>query len=139
MELFEWIESQLKPQLVDSVEFMYDAMESQSGFCLPIIYQPFDAAKRAHWRDRGSLFDFLCATRCKGKRVLDFGPGDGWPSLIIAPHVQEVVGVDGSQRRVSVCKENAEKLNIKNARFMYVTPGQVLSFDDEILFNLYTQ
>jgi ubiquinone/menaquinone biosynthesis C-methylase UbiE len=132
MELFEWIEKRLKPELVDSVGFMYDEMESQSGFCLPIIYQPFDATKRAHWRDRGSLFDFLYATGCEGKRVLDFGPGDGWPSLIIAAHVQEVIGVDGSHRRVSVCEENAKRLNIKNARFIHVAPGQALPFDNDV-------
>ena len=130
MELLEWVETRMKPELVNSVDFMYDEMESQSAFCLPIIYQPFDVAKRSHWRDRGSLFDFLFATRCEDRKILDFGPGDGWPSLIIAPYVRTVMGVDGSQKRISVCKENAKRLDIKNTRFIYVTPGHGLPFDN---------
>jgi SAM-dependent methyltransferase len=62
--------------------------------------------------------------------VLDFGPGDGWPSLILAPYVDEVVGVDGSPRRVAVCRENAARLGIENARFEHVTPGAPLPFEE---------
>lgn len=131
MELFDWIEEKWKPKLVHSVDFMYDEMESQSAHCLPVIYQPFDAAKRSHWRDRGSLFDFLYTTRCEGKRILDFGPGDGWPSLIIAPYVREVIGVDGSQKRVSVCSKNGKRMGIKNVKFLHVVPGKALPFDND--------
>jgi ubiquinone/menaquinone biosynthesis C-methylase UbiE len=130
MEIFEWIEKALGPKQVNSVTFMYNSMESQSGFCLPIIYQPFDATKRSHWRDRGSVLDFLFATRCGSKRVLDFGPGDGWPSLVISPYVREVVGVDGSEKRVSVCKMNAGRMGVANARFIHVAPGHALPFDE---------
>lgn len=48
---------------------------------------------RWHWSDRGSLYDFLYTTRGQGKKLLDFGSGDGWPSLLVAPFVKEVVGV----------------------------------------------
>lgn len=84
-DIFAWIETEFKPQFCTSDKFIYDDMESQSGFSLPLIYQPFDAAVRWHWSERGCLFDFLYTTNAEGKRVLDFGPGDGWPSLIIAP------------------------------------------------------
>ena len=110
MQIVEWIEEVLEPRLCNSEEFIYDEMESQSGKCLPIIYQPFDIARRMHWTDRGALFDFLCSTEGWGKRILDFGPGDGWPSLIIAPFVDQVVGVEGSRRRCLICWENAERL-----------------------------
>jgi ubiquinone/menaquinone biosynthesis C-methylase UbiE len=131
MELVAWIEKRLMPESVNSIDFMYDEMESQSGQCLPIIYQPFSAGKRSHWRDRGSLYDFLYALNCEHKRILDFGPGDGWPSLIIAPFVREVIGVDGSRRRVAVCEENAKRLGVGNARFIQAVPGHALPFDDE--------
>ncbi|MBA7596100.1 2-methoxy-6-polyprenyl-1,4-benzoquinol methylase [subsurface metagenome] len=130
MDVFEWIEKELKPKACNSEEFMYDEMDSQSGCCLPIIYQPFDTSKKSHWRDRGSLFDFLFSTDGTGKRLLDFGPGDGWPSLIVAPFVDEVVGVDGSQHRVDVCAENANRLGISNARFLCVEPGNPLPFEE---------
>jgi ubiquinone/menaquinone biosynthesis C-methylase UbiE len=130
VEIFDWIEQALEPRECNSEEFIYDDMESQSGRCLPIIYQPFDLAKRMHWTDRGALFDFLCATSGWDGKILDFGPGDGWPALIVAPFVKEIVGVEGSRRRCDVCRENARRLAITNATFEYVEPGNPLPFDD---------
>ena len=106
-------------------------MDSQSSYCLPIIYQPFDASNKLHWRDRGAVFDYLFSTKGEGKRLLDFGPGDGWPSLIVAPFVDKVVGVEGSHRRVKVCNENAKNMNISNVDFVYVEPKNTsLPFQD---------
>jgi len=129
--VIDWMEAQLSCRACNSEEFFYDEMESQSGFCLPLIYQPFDTARREHWRDRGALFDFLYAVQGEGKRLLDFGPGDGWPSLIVAPYAAEVVGVDGSPKRVAVCTANAARLGIANARFVHVPPGSPLPFPDD--------
>jgi ubiquinone/menaquinone biosynthesis C-methylase UbiE len=103
-------------------------MDSQSDRSLPILYQPFDVTQARHWADRGRIFDFLSATG--SGRVLDLGPGDGWPALNLAPHVQEVVGVEASQRRVEVCRENAQRLGVTNTRFVYVAPGAPLPFPD---------
>ncbi|MDK2930882.1 MAG: arsenite methyltransferase [Bacillota bacterium] len=72
--------------------------------------------ERWHWIDRGQILDFLFATRGEGKRLLDFGPGDGWPSLGVARLAGEVVGVDASARRVEVCVENARCLGISKWR-----------------------
>lgn len=130
MNVTDWIEKELKPRICDSTEFMYNEMESQSAHSLPIIYHPFDMKSRAHWRDRGSLFDYLFSTDGEGKKLLDFGPGDGWPSLIVAPFAGQVIGVDGSKKRVEVCSENAERLKIKNVHFMHVKPKDTLPFDN---------
>lgn len=126
--IFDWIEQHLHPRISDSTELIYDDMESQSDRTLPVIYRPFDCSKRSHWCDRGALFDYLCSAR--GGRLLDFGPGDGWPSLIVAPFVDCVVGVDSSKRRVDVCTENAKRLGIANASFVHVRSGDALPFDD---------
>lgn len=131
VDVFEWIEDNLKPRACTSVEIFYDYMESQSFECLPVIYKPFDAADRSHWCDRGSMLDFLSATRGAGKRLLDFGPGDGWPSLIVAPRAAFVVGVDGSRRRVEACEANAGRLGLTNTEFLHVPPGEPLPFGDE--------
>jgi len=128
MNIPDWIEQNLSPPIVTMSELIYDEIESQSGRYLPIIYQPFDINNRAHWRDRGSVFDFLYATG--GGRLLDFGPGDGWPSLVVAPFVDKIVGVDSSERRVRVCGENATRLEISNAEFVHVTDGESLPFGD---------
>jgi ubiquinone/menaquinone biosynthesis C-methylase UbiE len=129
MNIGEWIEREVEVRICDSTEFMYDGMESQSGKRLPIIYQPFDVRKRSHWSDRGSLFDFIFSTNGEGKRLLDFGPGDGWPSLLVAPYVDTVVGIDASKRRVEVCRENARRMKIENAEFLHVETNDSFPFD----------
>jgi len=112
----------------NAAEAHYDRMASQSGYCLAVIYQPFDPHKRGHFMDRAQTYDF--ALHANGGRILDFGPGDGWPSLLMAPFVREVVGVDGSLRRVEVCRENAARLQVANASFVHVPPGQPLPFPE---------
>ncbi|HOB19244.1 MAG TPA: class I SAM-dependent methyltransferase [Candidatus Atribacteria bacterium] len=130
-DIFSWIEKELDPKACTTEDLIYNDMESQSAYSLPVIYQPFDAAVRWHWSDRGSLYDFLYTTRGEGKRLLDFGPGDGWPSLLVAPFVKEVVGVDSSPKRVETCIENARRLGISNARFVSYRSGSRLPFEDD--------
>ena len=103
-------------------------MASQSGRSLPVVYQPFDATKRAHWNDRGAIFDFLAAAG--DGDILDFGPGDGWPSLPLAPFVRSVTGVDASPRRVAVCQANAARLGLTNFRGVHYRAGEPLPFPD---------
>jgi len=128
MDAATWVETELEPRDCASTAFIYDHMDSQSGRSLPGIYQPFDPAQRAHWYDAGSTLDFMHAAGVAGARMLDLGPGDGWPSLPLAPAAAEVVGVDGSERRVAVCRENARRLGIANAEFVHVPPGERLPF-----------
>jgi SAM-dependent methyltransferase len=124
----DWIVANLELRPTNAAEFWYDRMESQSGWGLPIVHQPFDGRVDGHFVARGAILDY--AIVAGPGRVLDFGPGDGWPSLLIAPLVDEVVGVDGSRRRVEVCRENADRLGIGNTHFVHVPPGQSLPFDD---------
>jgi SAM-dependent methyltransferase len=128
VDALTWIERTLSPRTCTTDELWYDHMPSQSDRQLPVIYLPFDVNESGHWADRGWLYDFLYATGTG--RVLDLGPGDGWPSLNLAPHVQEVVGLDASHRRVEVCQENARRMGIANARFTHVEPGAPLPFED---------
>ena len=124
-DLDHLIDEEIRPKRCDTAEF-YDEMESQSAFQLAEIYQPFDMSSRLHWGDEGHILDYLHTTEARDSRVLDFGPGDGWPSLPLARHAREVVGVDGSLRRVQVCAGNAERMGIFNARFVHVPPGGAL-------------
>lgn len=131
MDVFRFIEEQLAPEPCTTEVLIYDDMESQSGYSLPLIYQDFDGTNRFHWSERGAIYDFLYATRGEGKKLLDFGPGDGWPSLLVAPYAREVVGLDSSRRRVEVCTENARRLGIGNARFVSYAAGERLPFADQ--------
>lgn len=128
--VIDWIEAQLDARRCGSTEFFYDRMASQSGRCLPIIYVPLDTDRREHWRDRGAAYDYLLATHGEGRRLLDFGPGDGWPSLLVAPFARQVIGVDASIRRVNECAANARRLGAANAHFVFVAPCRPLPFDD---------
>jgi SAM-dependent methyltransferase len=126
--LIDWIAANVTLTPANSAEAMYDQMESQSGEQLPVIFTPFDGTNRGHFVDRGQILDYAAHTG--GGRVLDFGPGDGWPSLLLAPMVKGVVGVDGSRKRVEVCTANASRLGLSNATFVRYPPGQPLPFDD---------
>ncbi len=128
MDAFQWIDANLNPRIQDEGSFLYEGMDSQSGRSLPLIYEPFDASKREHWADRGAAFDYAASTG--GGRLLDFGPGDGWPSLIVAPYVDEVIGVDATRDLVDVCRANADALEIENASFRLIEPDGHLPFDD---------
>jgi SAM-dependent methyltransferase len=131
LDIVHWIEQNLPITSCTSDVFIYDDMESQSGQSLPVIYKPFDANQASHWQDRGQILDYLCATDGREKRLLDFGPGDGWPSLGIAPFTKEVIGVDASMKRVEVCRANAARLGTTNAYFVHIPAGEALPFDDE--------
>lgn len=131
LSIFTWIEQNLRPQYCSTEELIYNDMESQSGRSLPLVYQPFVATRKGHWAALGGIYDYVHSTGTKGKSLLDFGPGDGWPSLVVAPHVKEVVGLDASSKRVEVCRKNAERLNITNAEFLSYTPGETLPFPDQ--------
>lgn len=131
MDTVEWAQAHLAPVRCTSDKFFYDAMESQSDYGLPVIYKEFDPGKAWHWDDRGRILDYLFAVHGQGARLLDFGPGDGWPSLPVAPFAREVVGVDASARRVEVCACNAARMGITNAKFVCVPAAGPLPFDDE--------
>ncbi|MCP5465342.1 MAG: class I SAM-dependent methyltransferase [Thermotogae bacterium] len=109
---------------------LYNNMESQSGKSLAGIYKTFDPNDKFHWNDIGRAIDFLVSTDSYDKKVLDFGPGDGWPSLIIAPYVKEIHGIDSSEKRINECKKNALRLNIKNSYFETYKTDSKLPYED---------
>ena len=115
-DIERWINSNFEPALSTSAELMYERMESQSGRCLPVLYEPLDHTKRSHWHDEAIVGAFAHAMG-DARTVLDVGPGDGWPALRIADRFAKIVGIDPSPRRVRVQRENAEKLGITNVEF----------------------
>ncbi len=130
MTIEPWALEHPKLRVCTSAEFMYDEMASQSGRSLPVVYRDFDLTRREDWHDEGCILDFLCCVGADDARILDFGPGDGWPSLRIAPSVGEVIGVDTSERRIEECRSNAGRLGLRNARFVRVEAGADLPFED---------
>ncbi len=127
-ELERWIRNILKPERMTTAELAYDHMESQSGECLAVIYQPLDHTKRSHWHDTALIGAFAHAMG-EARTVLDVGPGDGWPSLRVADRFQKIVGIDPSPKRVEIQRENARRLGITNVEFL-VMNAEEMSFAD---------
>jgi len=128
-DLLEWIKTEIQPRSCNSTELIYDYQKSQSSFKLPGIYIETDISNRSHWIDRGYILDFLISVGTG--RILDFGPGDGWPSIPMAPYVEYITGVDSSAKRVSVCSENANRLSIENCEYIQIEPDKSLPFEDD--------
>ncbi|MFC2150721.1 methyltransferase domain-containing protein [Calditrichota bacterium] len=127
-DLIDWIDDHFDLEQVDSTGFLYNLQESQSGECLPLIYQPFDGTQRSHFIDRGQILDFYSSVG--DGWIMDFGPGDGWPSLSLSQLVSRVTGVDASQKQILICTENAKRLEIDNVNFVHVPAGDKLPFAD---------
>ena len=114
--IFEWIQRTCRPEKADSAELRFERMDSQSDESLPEVYQPLDHHNPSHWHHRGMIWDYVLAMG-DAERVLDVGPGDGWPSLLLAPHFKEIVGIEPGANRVEVCKANAQKVRTRKAHF----------------------
>ncbi|MCD4690358.1 class I SAM-dependent methyltransferase, partial [bacterium] len=127
-ELERWIHKTFKLERMTTAELAYEHMESQSGECLPVLYQPLDHTKRAHWHDTALIGAFAHAMG-EERTILDIGPGDGWPSLRVADRFEKVVGIDPSLRRVEVQRRNARRLGITNVEFL-VANAEEMDFDD---------
>ncbi len=130
MDVFNWIENNFSLIHCDSTAFIYNDMASQSAKSLPVVYKPLNVNEKASWEAIGEIYDYLFSTQCFGGKILDVGPGDGWPSLVIAPFVNEVTGIDASQKRVEVCTENARRMRINNAKFIRYEPCSHFPFEN---------
>ncbi len=129
-QIAEWILKNLNPKQTTSAEQRYDAMELQADGQLCGVDIPWDFnSDHVSWRERTWLWTYILAMN-KAKTVLDIGPGDGWPSLLIAPYFEKVVGIDFSKKRVEVQTQNATKLGIKNVEFIYMDACK-MSFPDK--------
>lgn len=76
-----------------------------------------------------------------GDRVLDLGCGWGTFSLALGPDVGEVVGVDFSERSVSLCRQRLAGTDLENVSFLRADAGDTglepSSFDVVIAADLF--
>ena len=115
-----WLLGNAPPELLDSARALYERMPRQRGAQLPFVDVPYDACREEHWADAARIADYVAYAPEGARRVLDVGPGDGWPALPVAaarPDL-EVVGVDPSPLRTRVCSANGGRLGLANARFL---------------------
>lgn len=127
--IFEWITANARPRSVDSATLRFERMPSQSARSLPEIYRPLDPGDAGHWAHRGRIWNYVLSLE-GAQRVLDVGPGDGWPALLLAPHFREVIGIEPGPRRVAVCRENARRMRVRKARFEQMSAME-MTFPDQ--------
>ena len=130
-----WLLANAPPEGLDSARGLYERMPRQRDGQLPFVDVPYDPRREQHWADAARVADYLAhappARSPHPLRVLDIGPGDGWPSLPLAAAraAAEVLGVDPSPRRVRACRANAARLGLANARFV-TADAAALPLDD---------
>lgn len=130
-EVERWLLGHLHIARLDSARGLYEVMPRQRGGQLPFVDVPYDPFSESHWAEAARIADYVAHAPEGARRVLDIGPGDGWPALPVAaarPDL-DVVGVDPSPLRVAVCTANAARLRLLNARFV-VGDGADLPFED---------
>ena len=123
-----WIVTTTKPVESNSAEQTFDRMERQGGGKLPVIDVPVEYGLEEHFLDEARIREFA-AHMGGAQDILDFGPGDGWPLLRIAPLFRAVTGAEPSQRRVDAITAGIEKLELKNVTVTKVSPTE-LDFPD---------
>ena len=117
-----WLLANAPPEPLDSARGLYERMPRQRGGQLPFVDVPYDPRREEHWADAARIADYLshlADASARALRVLDIGPGDGWPALPMAAGRPDagILGVDPSPRRTRACRANAERLGLANARF----------------------
>lgn len=126
-----WLYQHTPPEPLESARAVYELMPSQSRHTLAEVYVSLNPRTASHWSDVARIADYVAHIPEGARRVLNVGPGDGWPALPVARRRPEVtvVGVDPSPRRAGVCADNAARLAIPNARFVVGDAGR-LPFGD---------
>lgn len=124
----EWIRGNLKVEWVDSAVLRYDGMDHQAPPDLGGVYRSYTPARIDDWIDLSLILSYLSALGTTG-RILDIGTGDGWPALPLAPHVDAIVGIDQSKKRIETAEANRERLGYENVTFL-VASGDDLPFSD---------
>ena len=130
-----WLLANAPPEPLDSARGLYERMQRQRDGQLPFVDVPYDPRREQHWADAARIADYITHAPApdprRAPRVLDIGPGDGWPSLPLAAARPDaaVLGVDPSARRTRTCSANAARLGIANARFA-TADAAALPLDD---------
>ena len=115
-----WLAEHAPPQWLPSARAIYELMPQQGNRQLPFVDVPYDVRREDHWASAARIADYVAHVPEGARRVIDIGPGDGWPSLPLAAALPgaAVTGIDPSPLRAAVCTANAARLGIANVDFI---------------------
>lgn len=119
----EWINNNLKVEAGQYKDFT-ENMERQCSADIAGPYRDWDPTQLWDWIERITFSYYLDHFKNDAK-ILDVGFGDGWPSLLIAPEVGEVIGIDIAEQRVRKAKENQARRGIKNVQFLQMSSEEM--------------
>jgi len=122
------------PEATVSARALYERVRLWSSGNLPGVDVPYDPRQEHHWAYAALVEDFASHLPAGRDRVLDLGPGDGWPSIPLAAALLQasVLGVDPSPRRVAVCRVNAARMGLRNAGFVAGDGGALPLLDASV-------
>lgn len=99
----------------------------------PERYRIYTANKKFYAINRKSrsFFDDYLIGHCAGRRVLDYGCGDGRYALLAAQHGAHAVGVDVSAVSVENARAEAARQGLADRTAFHVMDGEALEFADD--------
>jgi len=74
--------------------------------------------------------DSWMQSRCREKRLLDYGCGNGEDSIVAAQHGAFVVGIDISDVSIANCRQRALEAGVSDRTKFLVMDAESLQFDD---------
>ena len=100
--------------------------ENIAGYHRLYSYRKFYSITR---KSENFLKDFIIK-EYQGKKVLDYGCGDGPLSILLAKNGVDVVGIDISEDAIAVCKDSAKKEGLEGKVSFFVMDAEKTSFSD---------
>jgi SAM-dependent methyltransferase len=97
------------------------------------LYRIYTANKKFYSINRKSrkFFDDWLIKNCAGRRVLDYGCGDGRYAILAARHGAQAVGVDVSAVSVENARAEAAREGLADRTAFHVMDGEALEFADD--------
>ncbi len=128
MELRKKAEAEFHDRLRHDTPFQRYTVEAEAKVEQDPLWSNFkfysvERKSRAH-------FDNWLVTRCPGKRLLDYGCGNGEDSVLAAQNGATVVGIDLSEVSIAHCKERALAAGVQEVTEFHVMDAEALRFAD---------
>lgn len=123
-------------QFFNSVYALMDAEHAKQGYLVPEhLVSPFICPSQAPLTDREHVGKILAPLH--GKRLLDYGAGDGWNAVAFAKAGALVWAIDISPEAISLCKKKANANSVEQSVTCEVRDAYNTMFPDSFFDVVY--